>query len=375
MSFDLSILTCLCVACLFFSYKKVKWWLWRTLIFIGAWLIGIVSAFSLGFWVGDTQGDKDIALNYLTQGFWLTFFGCIVGVFLSAKRKPDTEGHVSKKHDEPNIPIEKVKKSIISFGTDTLLKRCGLALIGVTSLLFLILCAYWNLTYKSFFYRSYQGQWHVAAIPKDDTKNSYFRFDKIRETYKLDRSCLEKAKDPMPKDHESKPDILDDLDVKLDTPKKKISTDIFRSQGIFAEECIVGVIQDQYESISTWKTSFEVFSKFLVKSSLAILLLISAAAGLVLFSGFADALAVWIKTGKWPQKTASQENFLKAKTVLRLLKRKTIATALIACFFVLALMFLEDWGNASAAYLETFLQVAAFALLLWIGKQCVKIIR
>lgn len=182
------------------------------------------------------------------------------------------------------------KKEVISFGTNTIAKRCGVILITASLLGVLVLCLYWNITNKSFFHAPY-------------------------------------------------------------------------------------LVVEGGEDFPIKTTSIEQFDKFMSRNFFYLLLSAGGFFGLMLFSGFADALAKWIRTGSWPQKTISQENLFKAEAVLGFFKRKTTAMALITCFFVLALMLLEDWSNASAAYFETFLQVAAFALLLWIGKQCVKIIR
>ncbi len=146
-------------------------------------------------------------------------------------------------------------------------------------MLFIALCIYWNLAHTTFFYRTHHWQWHVAPIPKDNITNNWIRFDQKRETYKLDNECHEKVKN-----------------------EKALKKDIFRAYGIFAEECIIDITKDQYETSTKWNNSFESFFNFLTKSSFLLCLITGLTIGIGLFSGFIDTILAWLKTGSWAEK-------------------------------------------------------------------------
>ena len=194
----------------------------------------------------------------------------------------DNMQHI-RQNDELHDMVTNTKKSVIAFGTDTPLKRCGLTLLGASLLFFVALCLYWNLANKSFFHEPYL--------------------------------VVEKGSD-----------------------------------------------------FPVRSTSLKQFDKFMSRNFFYILIVAGIFFGLTLFSGFAHALTVWIKTGKWPEKAIKEAKPFEMKTILKRLQKKAIALYALACLAFLAWMFYEDWYNAAAAFLETALQVGLFALVIWLGK-------
>ncbi len=238
---------------------------------------------------------------------------------------------------------------IICFGIDTIAKRGGLILLAISLMSFLGLCLYWNIARTPFIYERHHLKWNVAPVPKDSQDYSWFRFDEARQTHKLDKRCLEKIR-----------------------REKSSKTDIFRSERIYAEECVIDVTKDKPETITKWNTSFDKFADFLIKSGFVPWIVGSFLFSFLLFSGLAEHLFTWMKTGQWPKDDKPKK--LDAENITTRIGKLSFRKELFICWIIigasfLAWMFYEDWYNASAAYLEVMVKVGLFAALVWLCKK------
>lgn len=241
------------------------------------------------------------------------------------------------------------KAMIISFGIDTIAKRGGLILLAISLMSLVGLCLYWHMARIPFVYQSHYLKWHVSPIPENNSLNSWLRFEERRETHKLDKACLEKEKN-----------------------EKRGKADLLRDFGIYAEECVTDIIKDEPETVTKWNTSFDGFFTFLAKKHLISWIVGGLIGGIFLFSGFAEHLFSWTKTGHWPVNNQPKKVVATRTGVFNIglhIKTLFVISWIMASVGFLAWMFYEDWYNASAAYIEVVIKVGLFAAFVWICKK------
>jgi hypothetical protein len=188
----------------------------------------------------------------------------------------------------------------MKFKAKTPIQRIGIILMMVPLFVLFLSAIFWNLSEETFIYRTSKYGFIERSKPQDNEKNYWYRINQDHTWYKIDKACDNNKKAEELKERE-KLDCSKIEDFSFSESSKAIPSKeqlICYATTVFFPECVISQLKDELDYIYTWHLSVGDFLEEFFESVFFLFSLLPFIFGTFLWSGWAERLKVWIKTGE-----------------------------------------------------------------------------